>query len=430
MLLSLTGCAFFNGDAEVPSTPTPLLSTAVAQQPTNPPPAPTPTKIQGTLRIWHSWSEQESQALVQIRKNFNARYPDVLFDILYIPAEDLRQRYEQEARSGGGPSILLGPAEWGPLLFDASVISDLNGKVQPDLLETLNQPAMDSANYKNALVGLPYMLEGVILLRNKSLITIQADTFEELVALAQSSTQGETIGAILERSFLYSGGHLEGLGGQLMDSEGMPAFNNEKGLEWIELLDDFGSFAPVTFQTNQDLEMFTLGRAGWIIDGTWSISALIETLGAENLAIDPWPAHTGGSLSGYVLSENQYLNARLQGDELTSALLFMEYFVSPEAQTVLAESGRIPAASGITLSDPIKGPLIMQAMTALAGGIPYPTHPTMLVYTTQMDLALRSHFDEGVPAQQALQSAYDAIYAQLSLSQPLTTTLPAPTNTP
>jgi ABC-type glycerol-3-phosphate transport system substrate-binding protein len=428
--LLLASCSILASEQELPATPTPLLSTAAAPLPTNPPPVPTATKVQGTLRLWHSWNEQDAQALVQIRKNFNARYPDVLFDILYIPAEDLPQRYEQEVLAGGGPSIVLGPAEWGPGFYDAGSITSLNDKLPRELMETLNRPAVEAARYKDTLIGLPYAIDGVTLYRNKGLITIPADTFDELVTLQQSSTQGETIGAILERSFLYSGGHLEGLGGQLMDANGLPTFNNEFGLEWMKLLDDFGSVAPVTFMTDQDLEMFKLGRAGWIIDGTWNLPAIIETMGADKISIDPWPAHSTGGLSGYVFSENLYLNPRVQGDELNAARNFLQYFVSPEAQTVLAEVGLIPSASGITLSDPINGPLIMQAMVALAGGTAYPTLQVMPVYTRNLDQALRAHFEEGLPAQQALQSAYDAIYSELSLSQPLTTTLSTATPTP
>jgi len=66
----------------------------------------------------------------------------------------------------------------------------------------------------------------------------------------------------------------------------------------------------------------------------------------------------------------------------------------------------------------ISDPLISQAMRALVDGVTYPTRAEMVVYSSQLDIALRSIFEDGVPAQQALQSADEAINAALSTPTP------------
>jgi arabinogalactan oligomer/maltooligosaccharide transport system substrate-binding protein len=384
-----------------------------------PPPYPTPTEveIQGTVRIWHSWNEPERISLAQIIDGFREIYPDVYFDVLYIPVEDIQARYGFETQEGSGPTLLLGPAEWGPALFEANLIQDLKGALQSSIIAGVNKPAMGAAYYKEALIGLPYAIQGIVLYRNKEIATLSPKTLDELITMAQTATQGEDVGTILERSYFYSGAHLNGIDGQWMDSDGMPTFNNERGLAWIELLRTFEQAGPVNFMTDQDIEYFESGRVGWIIDGTWNMQTLAEALGAEKLAIDPWPICEYGRLSGYVLPDNFFLSSRAEGNNREAAIKFIEYFLSPQAQNNLSAVGRIPAISNIQLTDSDTSSLITQAMAALAEGTAYPVLPVMSIYNMNVDVALRAIFEEGVPPAQALQNAEEAIQAAIQQGQ-------------
>lgn len=415
------------------STPTsPSVPTATPTRPATAVPTPTETIIQGTVSIWHSLSENELPALVQIIKNFKPLYPNVYFDVLYVPQQDLQERFITESREGGGPSLLLAPAEWGPALYDAGAVVNLVSLIQEEQLAAINAPALEQGLFHGLLIGLPYSISGVVLYRNKDILTLQADTFEELATFAQSSTQGEIVGAVLERSFLYSGAHLIGLGGQLMDANGTPMFNNVSGVGWVELLRSFSTAGAPTFLTDADLQAFKEGRAGWIIDGTWSLNDLAATLGAEKLAIDPWPSFGEGRLSGFVMAENLYINSHTRSDQLEATWKFVLHLLSPESQAYLAEIGRIPAVSGVNVPQTSQGALIAQAMTALEGGTAYPILPVMDVYTAQMDAALRLIFEAGVPPLQALNDASNTIQINLTglpvptaipITTPLTTTI-------
>ena len=385
---------------------------------------PTEVIIRGTVSIRHAWDEKQLPVLAQIIKNFQAIYPNVLFDVLYVPVDNLRARYEQDTQDGIGPTLLLGPAEWGPELFQSGLVVDLSSSVSTNLVATLNQPALEAAKLDDKLVGLPYSIQGVVLYRNKDIITLPPNNFDDFVTLAQTATQGDVIGAFLERSFFYSGGHLAGLGGRLMDSEEAPAFNNEKGLEWLELLKKFEDAGPTDFYTDADLDRFKQGKVGWIIDGTWNMHSLAEAIGADKLAIDPWPAYSDGQLAGFVTADNVYLNAKAQGEDRTAALRFIEYLLSPEAQTLIADANRIPAARTVSPTDPDFGSLILQAISAMAHGAPYPVVPEMNTYGTNLDISLRSFFDRNASPEQALQGAQDAIQAVLAQNQPSATPVP------
>lgn len=421
-LLIIPACG--RQDVQTTLAPVTPIATPAPTLPATPVPTPTEVVIRGTLSIWHSWDEASLPALVQIIAEFQRNYPDVLFDVLYVPAQDLPERYAEETRNGSGPVILLGPAEWGAPLYDAGLVENLTGLVSQERLAALNQPALGAAIYDQATIGLPYSIQGVVLYRNEDIITISATTFDELATLAQTSTQGEIIGAILERSFFYSGGHLSGVGGQLMDSQYQPAFNDARGLAWIEMLRRFEEAGPPNDFSDEDLERFKQGTVGWIIDGTWNLRNLAAAIGPEKLAIDPWPGYEDGRMSGFVLSENVYLSTQVSSETRLAATRFIDHLLSPEAQTLLAQVGRIPAVSGVSIADPITGPLIIQAMAALAGGATYPPLPQTTYYSLNLDIALRSIFSDGVPPQQALQVAADAIRADLQLNSPAAS--PAP----
>jgi len=133
-------------------------------------------------------------------------------------------------------------------------------------------------------------------------------------------------------------------------------------------------------------------------------------VGSENLAIDPWPAYGEGYLSGYVLADSVYLNANLDGNDLTAALVFTGYFLAPEVQTILAEVGHIPSGLNVKVRDR----LVQQAMAAFAQGTTFPINPEAHVYWSVLESALLEVFNSGVEPATALQQAFDVITARLA----------------
>ncbi len=366
--------------------------------------APAEATLKGTVTLWHAWKENEIASLNEVIAAFQAKYPEVQFDVLYVPFDDLRGKFETAAATGGGPSVLIGAADWGPALYDAGLVADFSPYVDDAFLGTINEAALGAVRYKDALVGLPQTIKGVVMFRNKALMPEAPKTFDELVQMAQANNNC----AFLERGFFFSAGHLMGLGGQLMDAQGNPTFNNEKGVEWVNLLVRFAEAGDVTYYTDDDINLFKAGEACVVIDGTWNMSNLAEAIGADNLAIDPWPT----PLSGFVQTEDIYLSANAEGDDLQASVAFIKFFLSPEAQALLADptkAAHIPATKGVEITDP----LMQAAASAFEGGVAFPVIPEMGAYWEPMDNALKSVFDQGADPAEALQQAYDAIVAKI-----------------
>ena len=407
--------AFALAACQPKATPTPepvVEPTAASAEPTAVPvvePTAAPAGLTGTITLWHSWKENEILSLNDVIAAFQAVNPDVTFDVLYVPFDDLKGKYETATATGGGPTVLIGAADWGPGFYDSTFIADLTPLVSDEFLATINPAALGAVQYKDALVGLPQTLKGVLMFRNKTIIAEPATSFDDLVAKATAANTADIQGAALEYGFFFSAAHLDGVGGKLLEANGDPAFNTEKGVEWANLINRFKETGNVFSYSDDDVSLFKAGKAGIIIDGSWNTSSLAESIGAENLAIDLWPA----PLSGYVQTENIYLNANATGDDATAGYAFIEYFLSVEAQTLLADAtkaGHVPATLGVEVTDP----LLQAATAAFEGGSAFPVIPEMGAYWDPLNNALKKVVDEGIDPVVALQEAYDLVVAKVA----------------
>lgn len=391
----------------VTTTEAPVPPTKEEVPPTEVPPTEVPT-LKGTITIWQGWKEAEIASLNYVIADFKALNPDVTVEVLYVPFDNLRGKFETEAATGGGPTVMIGASDWGPALYDAALVADITADIPQELIDTINPAALGAVQYSGALIGLPQTIKGVVLFRNKAIIAEPVATFADLVTAAKAATTADISGAYLEQGFFFSAAHLMGVGGKLMNEDGSPAFNDEKGVEWLNLIKSFADAGPVGYYTDDDVNLFKEGKVGFIIDGSWNTSALAKAIGEENLSIDPWPT----PLSGFVQTENIYLGENATGDDRAASVEFIKYFLGVEAQTRLADptlAAHIPAISGVTLTDR----LMSETVDGFAKGAVFPVIPAMGSYWGPMDSAIKKvTIDNGDPAASLLE-AFDAITTAL-----------------
>ena len=339
------------------------------------------------------------------------------FSVEDVPLDDLLASYQEAAYLGHGPSLLLGPAEWGQALYDGQFITDLSPYIPANYLSSLNPPALASGRYHDALVSLPLSQHGVVMFQNISVIATAPATFDELIRLSRAATRAGTVGSYLERGAYFSSAGLFGLGGSLMDDTLQPTFNSPFGVKWLGLLKAYRDAGAVTFNTNRDLDMFKRGRVGIIVDGTWNLQTLMDAIGSENLAIAPWPTYGGGHLSGWVEADSVYLNANITGNDRFASLAFMGYLLDPHVQVRLAEVGHIPSVTATTPRDP----LIQQAMQAFSSGVAYPItvdSDVLTLYWNKLNKAILDAFTQGIDPEIALRTASEELSLILLNSTP------------
>jgi maltose-binding protein MalE len=396
-------------------TPIPRQGTGTPfTTPTEQPPRPplTPPPAGGAVTIWHSWGIAETDVLQSIIQSFQRLYPDVTFNLRYIPQDDLFNTYYEAAYLGQGPSLLLGPSSWGPQLFDEDLVANLDPYIPENYLTSISPPALSSGKYKNSLISLPLSQHGLLMFRNSSIIAEAPGSMEELNSLAHQTTHGGVVGSYLERGATISSADIIGLGGRIMDEDGYPAFNDQYGLEWLDLLAAYDEAGAVTFNTNRDQDMFKRGRVGLIIDGSWNIPILSQAIGTDNLAIDPWLSYGTGHLAGWVEADSIYLNANSIEKDRFASLSFMGYLLDPNVQIRLAEVGHIP----VVITTQPRDRLMQQAMQAFIDGVPYPIaieSSILNIYWSELDKAIKDVFEHGVDPADALQTAAENISQDL-----------------
>jgi arabinogalactan oligomer/maltooligosaccharide transport system substrate-binding protein len=395
---ALTACA----KPTVAPTKAPVVTAAPTEAPTV---APVPSKVV----IWHSKQSAENDALNLIIEGFKSANPDTTVETLFVPDNDLRNKFETAVGTGSGPTIVFGAADWGPASFNASLVQDLTPMLTAGLLDSLNKAAVGSVTYKGAIVGLPINLKGVVMYRNALIVAEPAKDWKDLIAKGVAATKGDVFGVDFETGLFFSAAHLTALGGNLLDaSTGAPLFNDAKGVEWltnIKSVKDAG--LPVENNNDNDVNLFKAGKAGIIIDGIWNATALAEAIGAANLFVDPWP--TG--MSGYVQNDNMYLTTSAVGVDAVASEKFMEYFVSAEAQKIWADTSKgIPVANGVEVTDPIA----KMAITAFGSGVAFPVIPQMGSYWDPVNNAILSVLDKGTDPAVALQEAFTTVSAAVN----------------
>lgn len=358
--------------------------------------------VSGKIVLWHSLKDTETAGLNTIIENFKVENPDTEFEVLFVPFDDLRNKYETAAATGGGPDLLIGGDDWGPPMYNALLIADVSDVAVSDI----NEAAMNVGSYKDAQVGLPYVLKGVVLYRNQSIIAEPAGSFAELKDAAEAATSGDTYGALLEIGNFFSFAHLYGLGGALMTPEGDPAFNTAEGVAWLEMLQDFKALGADNWYNDNDINLFKEGKVGWVIDGTWNLGDFSNSLG-EDLVIDPWPS----DMSGFVQTGMIYLNANTTGENLDAAKAFMGYLLSAESQAAFyeADGAFIPSNTTVEVTDPLRN----QALEAFSGGTGWIVIPEMGAYWGPTETAILGVLEGEAEPAGALAAAEEAVNAAL-----------------
>ena len=279
---------------------------------------PAAAELKGKIVIWHSKKTEEINSLNAIIDAFKAANPGITVEQLFVPDNDLRNKFETAVGSGSGPTLLIGASDWGPASLDGALVQDISKDLTAGVLDTLNAAAADSVKYKDAIVGLPINLKGVLMFRNKSIMPEPAKDFADLIEKAKAADKGDVKGLDFETGFFFMAGHLAAQGATLMDpTTGEPKFNDEKGVAWLNMVKTLKD-AGIDMENNNDndVTLFKEQKVGVVIDGLWNAKALSDAIGADNLVIDPWPA----GMSGYVQNDNIYLTTSAAGDDAVASL--------------------------------------------------------------------------------------------------------------
>jgi ABC-type glycerol-3-phosphate transport system substrate-binding protein len=401
-----------------PTTTLPLPTLVPATAVPSETPAPL-SPLRGSVSIWTSWQSEDVAELADLLEAFRQQHPRVQVRLSYYRPPDLLQAFQAAAAVGQGPTILLGPAAWGPKLLRDGLIEDVSSRLLSEQRESISTLVWSEASSSGVVLGLPVRLRGVVLYRNRALAAQPAASLEDLLAKAAAISARYAPEPVFDLGFEFSGAQLTPCGGTLLRAGGGLAFDEATGICWLKLLDRFRQVGRPVFDSSADRATFVAGHSPWLIDTTDALPEIVQALGVDNVSIDAWPATEQDSLqlSGYVWSDNAYLAAGISSADLEASWALASLLIGPEEQARHAQaegSWFLPVVETVRPVEPLAG----QAQDVLLANTAMPIAYNLDVYTIPLERAVSSVVGQAADPSEALGRATEIIHSALTQSPP------------
>lgn len=226
---------------------------------------------------------------------------------------------------------------------------------------------MNTLYYDGSMYGIPFDVHPIVLYYNKSIVGDNAlpRTYGELVALAKKLTGGGVYGmpvsTLWPSEFLFTTALFQN-GGTEINAQSEPMFSSVAGIAAAQVLRDFihkDKISPENLQADQDLSMFTTGKAAFHINGVWMLANMQEQL-SDNLGVMSLSnlfAKSENSQNNEVFARSHVMCAartkRAMSDRKKQAIgTFIKWMSENSAQWTAA--GQIPAYNPARETDEYK----------------------------------------------------------------------------
>lgn len=372
-----------------------------------------------TLTIWHSWSGAELDVLNEAITEYQNQHPEITINQLQVPFDQLQNKYQTEAAAGGGPDILVGPADWIGNFAKANLIASLDSYFDAAFLADYVPGAIEQVKFNGSMMAFPESTECVALIYNKSLVQNLPKDTNELVTLVDSITQGDTYGFVYNSGFYFTAGYFFASGMKLFDSNNNAIVNQgDGGVKTLTFLKNLASdpkFIVANDYGKAD-SLFKEGKAAMIINGPWAVGDYTKALG-DKVGVAPMPvfAETGNPFAPFVNTKDFFVNANINDTQKKAAADFIKFMVSKDIEQKFFEKAKhIPSNVKVdTSSDPIIGGFLEQMKT----GVPMPIIPEMGAVWDPMQTAIDSVLASKATPQDAINTAETTIQDKINASR-------------
>lgn len=310
-----------------------------------------------TITIWHGYTETEERVFSQVVADFMAAHSNITINTLAVPFDELQNKFQTEAAAGGGPTLITGPQDRMAAYAAAGLLAPIDENAE--FLGDLVPAAVEGGRVNGVLVGVPINNKVVALFYNRSVIDTPPATFDELLDMAAEHGMAITL------DWFHNYAWVPAFGAQLFDENYRCVLDTTGAAAAFDFLSTVCHSEGVTCDGN-DGNMDTLFRSGQVafrIQGPWMSGDAINDLGLENVGvtrIPPIPGH--GDPRPWNQSEMIQINVNATPEQVSAAMLFIEYLTSAEVQALfLNEANWIPANASVdTSSNPVVGGFLAQ----------------------------------------------------------------------
>lgn len=335
-----------------------------------------PAADAGSLTVWVD--ETRIDAFKKVGEAFKAE-SGVTLDVVQKPSQDIKTDFIAQAPSGQGPDLIVGAHDWMGDLVTNGVISPVE---LGDKSGAFSEVATKAFTAGGQLMGVPYAVENIALVRNNKLAQETPATFDELVAQGTSLTPDLPV--VLQQGDKGDAYHLY----PIQSSFGAPVFKTDDKGEYVPELGMGGpegeAFAAYVKKLadakvlsasvggDQAKQAFVDGKSAYMITGPWWAAEFKEA--GMDISVLPIPSAGGQEAAPFVGVQGIFLSSKSNNGLLANQ--FLTYMAGEEAQkTLYEEGGRLPAVESLASS--IDDELLKGFRDAGAKGHPMPSIPAM-----------------------------------------------------
>ena len=315
-----------------------------------------------TVTIWHGFTGTENDTFTQVVANFQKANPDITVNVLAVPFDQLQNKFQTEAASGKGPTMIIDPQDRMATYNDASLLATI------DTSSLKSVSGLEGGQIGGKQVGIPINGKVLALFYNKSMVTTVPTDWD---ALLKDAAAGH--GIALTADWFHNYMWLPAFGASLLDSNGKAVVDSPEGAKALDYFAMVCKSQGVTCDADDGAmdTLFRQGKVAYRVQGPWASGDYVKDLGADKVGIAKIPTITGQKDPR---PWNQFqmimVSANAKPDEAAASLKFIAYITGTDAQTLFEQKANwIPVNTSVDAS---QNPLVAGFLAQVPSSDPFP----------------------------------------------------------
>lgn len=385
---------------------------------------------------------EEMNAIVA---KFNDSNPNVTVEIEYVSYDALHDKIAT-AMSTTPPAydIVLTDDIWYAEFAANGYLLDVTSRLDKNMKENIFDSAWAITTVNGKTYGMPWLLDAKYFFYNENILkeagfNAPPATWEEMVEMSQVIKEKGLVEYPIAWSWAQAEAAicdfvtlLEGNGSQLVDKDGKPIFNNEKGvetLEWMKETIDAGLSNPasITYVEEDVRNVFSQGKAAFAINWLYmyDLAALdkneSQITGQVKMSLMPvFEAGKAAGLTSATINGSMCFSVVAKSANPDQAWEFVKFLTSEEIQKEYAahllpvwsnnyEGDALTALEALNPSTPVTVPMFKEQ-------IPFSMVRPKVAYYSEGSKILQLALQEALTGQKTAQQALDdaaAVWVQL-----------------
>ena len=331
-----------------------------------------------TIVIWHDKEDAVAEVLQQKLDRLN---PEV--HVVLEKKSDLTESLKLVGNDPkSAPDMYLFAHDKIGVYAEMGILSPITDIIPRDELDVYMDGTLQAATYKDEIYQLPIYYETLLFMYNRLYMKDDAvpKTTEELYQYMEAHTSGGHYGFVEQHSTpYYAAGWINGFGGEILDTEGLPHLNSEETKAALNYHKKFVELMPGETEYATVNTLFSEGMAHSTIAGPWMIPTVKEKGMDVGVAAMPVIDESGKPIAPYMGVQGVQVLKAAAENKSESVEKVLHVLMYPEVEVELAQaSGCAPANKSCYELDAVKNdPVVMTMKETADQAVPMPNLPEM-----------------------------------------------------